>query len=358
MTTRAEIGAGASIAARFPTPSRPLTVTRADIVGPFARQSLKSIESPGGKIDVVKFPQDIGPHFMNIGISESNRRTSSNSLVAPRTNDIKNTESNIILPLPENIKDMTRVNYSESPVVGGANALGAGGALLGSLAGAALRAAGPAAAAFAAGASAIGEASYNDIIAQSGVTPNQMLTVLLQGPTYKTHSFTWKLYPKTKAESDLIKRIIYDLKIASRPGSDANRQYFTFPRLFNLSFCINGKYLTEENDPYNYLFAFKPAVLEGISVNYTPSGQPALYKGVGAPDGVELTLNFKEVEYWLGEDTEGLGKRLSEVGAFGVTVGDVGEAAGAVGDGLAALPLSALTALPKAVGAIINLFGG
>jgi hypothetical protein len=43
-------------------------------------------------------------------------------------------------------------------------------------------------------------------------------------------------------------------------------------------------------------------VLQSVVVNYTPSGAPALYSGTSAPDGVELTLNFTELEYWLGED--------------------------------------------------------
>jgi hypothetical protein len=141
----------------------------------------------------------------------------------------------------------------------------------------------------------------NEAMARSGLTPNQMLTVMLQGPTYKEHSFSWKLYPRNAKESLTIRSIISKLKDSARPGTDVNRQFFEFPRLFNLSFHINGKTFTGENDAGNYFFAFKPAVLMGISVNYTPSGQPSLYKGIGAPDGVEITLNFKEVEYWLNE---------------------------------------------------------
>jgi hypothetical protein len=234
------------------------------------------------------------------------------SILAPRTSDIRNTETSIALPLPENIKDVTQVAYSESRVLGGANALQAimgvaTGAISGSLGpisrfpSGGFNAAVQAAQGFA---QPLIEPALNDLQASTGLTPNQMLTVLLQGPTYKTHSFTWKLYPKDPRESIVIKQIINELKIKSRPGTSLYRQFFTFPRLFNLSFTINGKEHFNEQDPQNYLFAFKPAVLEGISVNYTPSGQPALYKGTGAPDGVEITLNFKEVEYWLnGEES-------------------------------------------------------
>lgn len=307
MASPAELAAGASSAAASPTPSNPATVTRADLVGPARRNSLLNVEAPAGRVSNLKFPTNLGPHYMNIGISKSDRRTTIYSLpgasgLRQNVNSITDTETYVTLPLPENIKDVTQIQYSESAVVGGANALqavgGAAAAGLGSFVNSQSTIGGIVGAV----SQALSAPIYNEVIARTGITPNQMLTVLLQGPRYKEHTFSWKLYPRNRSESEVIRDIITKLKISSRPGTDANRQYFTFPRLFNLSFTINGSQLTEEISIKNYLFAFKPAVLTGISVNYTPSGQPSLYKDVGAPDGVELTLNFKEVEYWLNEN--------------------------------------------------------
>ncbi len=319
MITPIDLRPGASIAAQTPTPNRPVTVTRADIVGPARRQSLVFIESPAGATNRYVFPTDLGPHYMNIGISTSNRRTSSMSIIpGGKTNYIADTETSIALPLPENIKDITQIAYSESAVIGGANALqAAGGAIQGAINGffgpqaSPPGVAGAVAGAASGVANALFEPALNELKARTGLTPNQMLTVLLQGPRYKTHSFTWKLYPKNARESFVIKQIINELKIKSRPGTGFNRQFFTFPRLFNLSFTINGKEHLEEQDSRNYFFAFKPAVLEGIAINYTPSGQPALYKSTGAPDGVEITLNFKEVEYWLNDDEADISGRIT-----------------------------------------------
>lgn len=310
MASPSELAAGASPAAMTPTPANPASITRADIVGPARRNSLLNVELPAGRVSNLKFPTNLGPHYMNIGISKSDRRTTIYSLpgevLGHNVNSITDTETYVTLPLPENIKDVTQIAYSESPVVGGANALQAIGD--GLFAGLAAKFARPANTAVGAGvvaaASALGTPAFNELIARTGITPNQMLTVLLQGPRYKEHTFSWKLYPRNQVESEIIRDIIKKLKLSSRPGTNTSRQYFTFPRLFNLSFTINEKQLTEENNLNNYLFAFKPAVLTGISVNYTPSGQPSLYKEVGAPDGVELTLNFKEVEYWLNEDSD------------------------------------------------------
>jgi hypothetical protein len=62
------------------------------------------------------------------------------------------------------------------------------------------------------------------------------------------------------------------------------------------------------------MFKFKPTVLNSVIVNYTPSGQPSLYRTTGAPDGVELTLNFTEIEYWLSDDTISTGGLAAETG--------------------------------------------
>lgn len=325
MASPAELASGASTAAASPTLSNPATVTRGDIVGPARRNTLNNVELPPVKATSLKFPSNMGPHYMSIGVSNS-KRTTSISLLNKFVNTITDTESFIFLPLPENIKDATRVNYSTSPVVGGANALNAIGAGISSAFGGNQNTQNQNP--FSAAISKLADPFFNDIVAQSGITPNQMLTVLLQGPEYKTHSFTWKLYPKNSAESRVIQAIILKLKSKSRPGSDPLRQFFTFPSLFNLSFVVNGKSLTGESDTNNYLFAFKPAVLTDMSVNYTPSGVPALYKNIGAPDGVELTLNFKEVEYWLND--QGFDEVLSGLGDVGIQGATLGEGVDAI----------------------------
>lgn len=320
VTTSGEL-TGASIAAARPR-ARPFEITRAATIAGTVAPDVTTVEAAAGDVKRLVFPDNFGPHYMNIGISSSSRTSIQNSLV-PFLNDIQETETNIILPLPENIRDVTQTAFSESPVLGGANALaaltgGIEGGIKGYL-GARLTDLNRTGGAFSAISGAVrgftgplAQPAYNEIVARTGLTPNQMLTVILQGPTYKTHSFTWKLYPRNAKESKQIKDIIQEIKSKSRPGTSVYRQFFTFPRLFNLSFTINGKEHFNEDDSNNYLFAFKPAVLEGISVNYTPSGQPALYKVTGAPDGIELTLNFKEVEYWLADEVP-LGDRLSKI---------------------------------------------
>jgi hypothetical protein len=129
--------------------------------------------------------------------------------------------------------------------------------------------------------------------------------VVLQGPQYKKHSFSWKLYPKSHQESIALQQIIKQLRDSMRTYlSDVSASaFFNFPKVFQLSFKPDRSFLNDGKSDYNeYLFGFKPAVLESMNVNYTPSNGPSFYGLTGAPDGVVLTLNFWELEYWLGSD--------------------------------------------------------
>jgi len=305
--TSGSLSSGSSIAAGYSTPQG-VSVTRADIAGPSTMYKLKNIES-NQQASNLTFPADIGPHYMTIAIAESTRTNRTDSIGGgTRFGGMKfKGQSYIRLPLPEHIKDINEVDYTPEGVV---SASSTAGALMGTIAprGTFLN-------------TLVDTASQQgvgaELRARSGTAPNQMLTILLKGPKYKDHSFSWKLYPRNAKESAAVRSIIQTLKSSSRPGLSQNGWFFTFPRIFKLSFITGNKENNEKGS--GYLFEFKPSVLQSVVVNYTPSGAPALYSGTSAPDGVELTLNFKELEYWLGEDRPSewdLGGEL--LGSFGL----------------------------------------
>ena len=137
-----------------------------------------------------------------------------------------------------------------------------------------------------------------------GVAPNQFLTVMLKGPQYKKHEFSWKLSPRNEQESEAVRKIILTLNNAIAPG--VTGAYFTFPKVFEIKFNPNE----------NVLYKFKPAVIESMSVNYAPSGAPAFYRRTNAPDSVELRLQFLELEFWLTGQFSG-----SSIASDGSTLG-------------------------------------
>tara|TARA_R110000868_G_scaffold258899_3_gene516535 strand:- start:64 stop:939 length:876 start_codon:yes stop_codon:yes gene_type:complete len=245
-----------------------------------------------GKIDRYNFLQDEPRFFVSIGVGDFIR-------LGPMTVAKTTTLGQIVLPIPAGITDANHIEYA-------AEALGDAGAAALATATAGREGADPkGAAALVAGigagatASAIG-AAVSTILGGgniqaageqvSGLTKNNFQVIMLKGPSYKKHEMNWKLAPKSQKESDDLLRMIKQLNNWSAPGIAFSGAYFTFPKVFNISFVGT-----------DYLYKFKPCVCTDVSVNYTASGVPSFFKN-GAPESVNLKLSFWELEYWLSGD--------------------------------------------------------
>jgi len=135
-------------------------------------------------------------------------------------------------------------------------------------------------------------------------TINPMNVVLFTGMPFRQYSYTWKLSPRNKAESDSIRNIVRYLQWCSVPAYFLGGLLLDYPHYFQISIFKD-----------NYLQKFQPAVIERINVNY--HGQGAFYKrgdlnqSEPAPAEVELQINFKEVvivtKDWLNSSGQGPG---------------------------------------------------
>lgn len=124
--------------------------------------------------------------------------------------------------------------------------------------------------------------------AAAGVAPNQFMVVLLKGPTYKKFTFEWHLSPKTQQQSAQLRDMIKFFNNAMAPTLTGGGFFFGFPKIFRIQFRP-----TDE-----YMYKFKPAVLENFTANYTGAGVPAFYKS-GAPESYKISMSFMEMEFWL-----------------------------------------------------------
>lgn len=133
-----------------------------------------------------------------------------------------------------------------------------------------------------------------------GISPNQFVTILMRGPTYKVLNFSWKLMPRNEKESEQIRKIVRFLRNCMAPGLKAGNLIFTYPKIFYCAFIPNSK----------YLFKFKPAVIKTLQANFAPGKVPAFYRsdrsGNSAPrnppESIELSIQMMELEYWLRND--------------------------------------------------------
>jgi hypothetical protein len=296
----AALAGGGSVAVPNELAAPGVRVTAADLY-PMRMQTLNSIEE-GGTIGGLQFPSDRGKYFMTLGLHDYSRSPS--DLMGVFVNMAKlNITNTITLPLPQQMTDSHSVNYAEEALGQGlAATTEAGSGLMNAMAGNMSNIGQALGGLLGAGTSTFlqGIKDFTGINAPgltqalAGVAPNQFLTILLKGPQYKKHSFTWKLSPRNEGESESIRAIIALLNNSMAPGMSAGtgNAFFSFPKIVTLSFMPNS----------NVLYRFKPAVIENMTVNYAPSGAPAFYRRTEAPDTIEMKLDFLEVEYWLTGD--------------------------------------------------------
>jgi hypothetical protein len=215
----------------------------------------------------------------------------------------------IFLPLPSNLSTDYNPEYTKKDLgaaVGGVlkpfdramygnnemgNAAAAGGAMAGISAGIA---GGFANKAFSGGMAAIGgdgsDAAAAVLKTAGGVAINPNKIVLFTGVDFRDHSFSWKLSPKNRQESDTIRDIIRMMRFYSHPEFVGGGLFFKYPEYFEIKF----------NHP-EYLFDLRPSVCTDIKVNYHSQGYAGYVRdsnggGIPAPVEIELTLSFREVE--------------------------------------------------------------
>lgn len=123
----------------------------------------------------------------------------------------------------------------------------------------------------------------------TGVAINPFQTILFKSPNFKKHRFSWKLIPKNEEESRNIEYIVRLFKYHMLPGVAApgNAVFFSYPEILEIRIFPKDE----------YLYKFKPCVVDSISVNYAPNG-PSFYRSSSAPTAVEFSMNLQEIEIW------------------------------------------------------------
>ena len=211
-------------------------------------------------------PEESSKYFTSIAIGEYKRGGDIKKVVKTNKGD------GFKLPIPMRLTDSNAVDWSAEKL-GFVGALSEGQVTQGIL-------------------SAAGKAAgTSGLYAQSlaGIAPNEFLTLLFKGPVYKKFSLSFMLSPNTPEMSKKLHEMILNFKNAQAPADLG--ALFAYPSIFFIRF--HGS---------EYLFEFKPAVLESFTVDYAGAGVPAFYKGTGAPESYNLTMNFQEIEFWMSGD--------------------------------------------------------
>jgi len=140
--------------------------------------------------------------------------------------------------------------------------------------------------------------ALNAISALSGIAANPFQTVLFKSPEFRSHTFRWKFAPENVSETNELNNIINTFKYHSLPGiSAAGGVFFSYPEILEINFRPSDE----------FLYRFKPCVVESINVNFAPGSAPSFFKGTGstrapAPTAVNIELRVQEIEIWTKAD--------------------------------------------------------
>jgi hypothetical protein len=131
--------------------------------------------------------------------------------------------------------------------------------------------------------------------ALSGLAPNEFLTMLFKGPSYKKFTLQFLISPNTPKQSEAFREMVVRFKNSMSPSLTALGAVFKYPNVFQISFNK-----TTGSGPF--LYEFKPAVLESFTVDYAPANVPSFYTGTDEPESFVLNMDFCEIEFWLAGD--------------------------------------------------------
>lgn len=283
-------------------------------------------------ISLLSFPTDRPKYFITFGFEEYKRPNQFEGLSSNGIVDY------VCLPIPQNLQDNNHFNYSpqEGDIV--LEALAKAGVadavnqsiLSGSIDPLKNMATGDTVAGVGGAAMGIGIQKSLDLarsaenlafsskgkyvdgaLQMGGLADNPFNTIAFGGPNFKAHQFSWMLAPKTRAESEVMRKIIYTFKKAAHPEllTMAAGGFFKYPKIVWPKF--------QPDTLQRNLYTFKPCVIVDVNIDYTPSGAVGFFAGTEAPIRAVLTLSLLEIEIWR----NGAGDQPSDI-ASRITGGD------------------------------------
>lgn len=131
-----------------------------------------------------------------------------------------------------------------------------------------------------------------------GIANNPYAAIVYQNPEFKTHSFSYTLFAKSKDESDQIRDIIKEFKKAMHPEFAGGGLFLEYPRVFQIEYIVG----VEDNE---FIHKIDTSVLTSFSVNYHGDGTPSYFdSATPAPSNVQINMNFQELNFHTYEDFE------------------------------------------------------
>ena len=143
------------------------------------------------------------------------------------------------------------------------------------------------------------------MLAAQGIAVNNHMSLVYKGPgEFRTHSFAFNFFPKSKPDAIVIKNILKDLQNGMLPRMSGtplkkNRAvsapFFMAPRHWTIDFYKGDGRLNSGDGTDQFLHKIKKSVITQMSINHDPNSTISLHED-GSPVQTTLSLTFQEIE--------------------------------------------------------------
>ena len=139
----------------------------------------------------------------------------------------------------------------------------------------------------------------------AGAIPNPYVTLMFNGVDLRSFTFTWKFDPRNVTESKMLKAILQLIKGSALPTYSSGVGVLQYPMLCKMTLMSQDKSwdgtqkFKEGSHP---IIGFKHALIENVTINYSPNGIPSFFAGTSLPTFYQVSITLKEIEYFTGED--------------------------------------------------------
>ena len=122
----------------------------------------------------------------------------------------------------------------------------------------------------------------------SGTAANPKKEQLFRNVDFRTFSFNYQFFPRSKGEAQKVQAIIKTFKLHMHPEfKDASNFLYTYPSEFDIYYYQNG----QEN---MNIHRHTSCVLTDMNISYTPMGILSTFED-GMPTQINVQLQFKEL---------------------------------------------------------------
>ncbi len=129
----------------------------------------------------------------------------------------------------------------------------------------------------------------NFLTRKTGKIANPNMELLFNAPTPRPFAFTYRMSPRDRQESVMVKKIIRLFKQSMAVQKSASALFLQTPNTYQL------RWISQGGREHEFLPKIKECALTGFNVNYTPDGNYATYED-SSMISYEVQFSFMELE--------------------------------------------------------------